>query len=107
MVEKNKIPRGTKRSFVAERLQLSNQQIATEAAAAGMQMTPDAVSQHRLELKKKKAKAAPGKTKKAKAAVVSDMPQKESQLRRLIFELGFDAARNVFQEFEELHTRMR
>jgi hypothetical protein len=32
---------------------------------------------------------------------------KHAELRRLIFEMGFDAARSIFEEFQAMHARMR
>lgn len=50
---------------------------------------------------KKKSAAAPAST-----STAPDDP-KAAALRRLIFELGFDTARAVFMEFEQLHKQMR
>lgn len=35
------------------------------------------------------------------------MHPKQAELRRLIFEMGFDAARTVFAEFSQMHERMQ
>lgn len=122
--------RGDKRAFVAKHFKKPNAEIAALSEAAGLVMTKDAVSQHRgvikagggpanylgLDKKQPAAKRAPKRTpsnghvKPAAPAAISGsgkMSAKESTLRKLFFEAGFDLVRRVYLEFEEMHQSMK
>lgn len=108
-----------KRAFVAARLHLSNAEIAQQSVAAGLNMNTRHVRSHRFALKHQgitesqpdlDSTPAPAKRKRAtkRAAPSSDAPDpKEGQFRRLVFELGFDRARKLWLQIQELHDRMK
>lgn len=53
----------------------------------------------------KPKRSAPTKPKRAAAPSAAD--EKRAALSRLIFELGFDAAREVFASYQSLHERFK
>lgn len=94
--------------FISAHLQLTNKEIRQKAAGVGIELNLKQISNTRNRLKRRGAETKPAR---ARAPATSnghaDMSPKETQLRKLIFELGFDAARNVFREFEDMHSRMK
>jgi hypothetical protein len=107
--------------FVESHPKLSHTELVKLAEAKGLDYSRNAISQTIWYLKKRKQSsplynsvpraASPNgrppaqHTPQAKVATVIDA--KEQQLRRLIFELGYDRARAVFDDFDHAHQRMK
>jgi hypothetical protein len=116
---------GTKAHFVAQHIDKSAKEIAEIAKAQGIALTISNIHSARYTLKtaygltkpvsSKDVIYKPGKTPKkiVKAGrKQADDHTGESQaktdvLRRIIFEVGFDRARGIFDEFIQLHQNLR
>lgn len=104
-----------KRAFVAARLHLSSSEIIEQAAAEGIELTATQVANHRHTLKKAgvtgSARAAYPKRQPPKRqstfAPADPVDPKETQFKRLCFELGFDRARKLWLQIQDLHDRMK
>ena len=102
--------------FVRAHLSLSNDEIVAAAKASGQSYDAMNVRRTRWKIEnrspksKRKEASAPRQARKKQqpsAAAPTGHELKLGQLRRLIFELGFDAARAIFDEFDHAHQRMK
>lgn len=111
---------GTNTAFVHKHMNLDASELAALAVKRGYKLTPKLVHVYKTNLRKRGLTHPPSKrptaARPAKHAKSEGIPRpaeestpmhpKEAAFRKLIFELGFDIARRVFEEFEELHRRM-
>jgi hypothetical protein len=103
--------------FVRAHLSLSNDEIVAAAKASGQSYDAMRVRRARWKVenlspksKRREAASAPRQARKKQqqpSAAPTGHELKLGQLRRLIFELGFDAARAIFDEFDHAHQRMK
>lgn len=119
---------GTKAHFVAQHIDKSAKEIAEIAKAQGISISINNIHSARYTLKTsygltkpigpKEILQKPGVSKKSKKITKAGRKQAddhhtgESQaktdvLRRIIFEVGFDRARGIFDEFIQLHQNLR
>ncbi len=129
---KRPLREGTKQFFVAQHLDKTAEEIIAAAKAAKIKLSIAAIHQTRSILKTRYGITKPIHTtagmRQARGLEPETAPvrrsapppplangnghavkmnPKEAQLRRLIFEMGFDAARKVFDEFNGLHERLQ
>jgi hypothetical protein len=115
-----KLVRGEKRAFIRKHLAKSNDEIAAIAPAA-YKLTRHKIQVHRHAIKKADERGGPARkfeTAKARIAArerpTARSPEsnghvhpKDALLRRIIFEMGYDAARLIWDEFERAHRGMQ
>jgi hypothetical protein len=117
---------GSKIEYVSKQLGLTNEELIEKAKTDGVKLTRAMIDNARYYLrtrygvkntgsvprkkttkkqKKYKARAAQSKPAKTKTPSSSKREQKHAELRKLVFELGYDEVRDIFMEFEEMHSR--
>lgn len=118
---------GTKIEFISRHLGLTNDKLIEKAKAEGIELNKNVIDSTRWHLKVKhgfkntgskgnlklrekyKAKGSnkKKKTKKKQDNGVSPArAMKHAQLRKLVFELGYDEVRDIFEEFQDMHSRL-
>lgn len=109
--------------FILDNLKLSVDELVDALKAAGLRAGArrdvqrdrwrvSQIAARRSKLPKKARKASAPRVRSARVArpikLAPTTPAgKLDELRRLVFELGYDAARGVFAEFQTMHERMR
>lgn len=110
--------RGAKQAFVAMHLDKSNAEIVAAAAGSELDLSTQRVQTIRWKLKQKgivkpslalPTGSAPRPAPRAQLKPKSKQPAASPKvllLRRLIFEIGYDEARAVFEGFEYIYERI-
>lgn len=126
---------GSKIEYISKHLGLTNQELVEKAKADGISLTVPVIDATRWTLrtkygfkntgsslmkdrgkKKKKqgkrkytarASAEPKRRKKKdkKKDVSPERALKHAELRKLVFELGYDEVKDIFSEFQDMHNR--
>jgi hypothetical protein len=108
--------RGAIMALVKQHLTKEPDEIIGIANSQGLTLTHKQIMAARTKLKRQGFKPKPLKLGRRQPSApraaseanggASSNP-KHAELRRLIFEMGFDAARSIFEEFQAMHARMR
>ena len=105
---------GSKIEFISKHIELPNAVIIEKAKEKGIELSAAMIDASKWTIRKKlketKKKRGPYKVKAKLAKLTNkDIPTGEdlklAQLRKLVFEIGYDKFRAVFHEFEEMYKR--